>query len=357
MTWLVVCIGLVVVWAETPRTAAGDPLIGASGDIACDPTNSGFNGGSGTTYRCKMMATSDLLVNAGVTGVLPLGDNQYEDGSLANYEQSYDPTWGRLKAITYPIVGNHEYLTASAAGYFAYFGTAAGDPQKGYYSYDLGNWHLIALNSQCSPVGGCGSGSPQESWLKADLAAHPNQCLLAYWHQPYYSSGMFGDEPAYAAFWQDLYAAHADLVLSGHDHDYERFALQDPNGVADPLGVRQFVVGTGGNNHTDWTTIQPNSEARNNDTFGVLLLGLHSGSYEWKFVPIAGLTFADSGTQACHNQPPPTATLTMPATAQSTRTPRPTRTPTLTRTPTPVPTSTPVLGSPQFRLYLPLLEK
>ena len=196
--------------------------------------------------------------------------------------------------------GNHEYLTRAANGYFSYFGAAAGDPATGYYSFDVGAWHVVALNSNCSAVGGCASGSPQERWLRADLAAHPAACTLAYWHHPRFSSGEHGNEPAYDAFWRDLYAAGADVVLNGHDHDYERFAPQDPSGGSDlARGVREFVVGTGGKNHYRFLTLQPNSQVRDATTFGVLELTLHRTSYDWRFLPEPGKTFTDSGSAVC----------------------------------------------------------
>jgi acid phosphatase type 7 len=285
------------------KTAAlnttGDPVIGAAGDVACDPSNSSFNGGNGTSTNCRQKAVSDVMLKSGLTTVLVLGDSQYEDGALSKYQQSYDPSWGRLKTITRPAVGNHEYLTAGASGYFSYFGAAAGDKTKGYYSYNIGAWHLIALNSNCSQVGGCGAGSPQEQWLKADLTANQNMCTLAYWHHPRFSSGQHGSNSAYDAFWKDLYAAGVEVVLNGHDHIYERFAPQSPSAAADPKGIQQFTVGTGGKNHTTVVAIQPNSVARNIDTYGFLKLSLHAGSYDWQFVPEPGKTFTDSGTRNC----------------------------------------------------------
>lgn len=285
------------------RTAAlsstGDPVIGAAGDIACDPASSSFNGGNGTSTNCRQKAVSDVMLNAGLRTVLALGDTQYENGALSKYQQSYDPSWGRLKNITHPAVGNHEYGTAGAAGYFSYFGAAAGNQTKGYYSYNLGAWHLIALNSNCSQVGGCGVGSPQEQWLKADLAANQSMCTLAYWHHPRFSSGQHGSNTSYDAFWRDLYAAGVEIVLNGHDHIYERFAPQSPSAAADPKGIQQFTVGTGGKNHTTIVAIQPNSVTRNTDTYGFLKLSLHATSYNWQFVPEPGKTFTDSGSRNC----------------------------------------------------------
>jgi hypothetical protein len=249
-----------------------------------------------------MKATSDLLVGAGLDAVLLLGDNQYEDGTLAKYQASYAPAWGRVKAVTHPAPGNHEYATAGAAGYFAYFGAAAGDPAQGWTSFDLGGWHLVALNSNCAAVGGCGPGSPQQQWLANDLAAHRGACLLAYWHHPRFSSGPHGDDPTSQPFWDDLYAAGADVVLNGHDHIYERFAPQTPAGAADPArGIRQFVVGTGGKNLTGIFQVRANSEVRDAATFGALELTLYPNGYAWRFRPEAGKTFTDSGLGVCHS--------------------------------------------------------
>jgi hypothetical protein len=285
--------------------AQAPPVVAAAGDIACDPADVNYNGGNGTANFCHMKATSDLLVGGGFDAVLVLGDNQYEDGSLAKYQVSFEASWGRVKPLIRPAVGNHEYLTPGASGYFAYFGAAAGDPTKGYYSYDLGAWHVIVLNSNCAEVGGCGAGSPQDQWLVADLAAHPDQCLLAYWHHPRFSSGNHGNDPAYDNFWQRLYQAGADVVLNGHEHIYERFAPQAPSGVADPpRGIRQFTVGSGGKNHTPVVAVQPNSEVRDTTTFGVLKLTLRPDGYDWQFLPDASGTFTDSGSGACHATTP-----------------------------------------------------
>jgi hypothetical protein len=285
---------VLIVLALTPAEAAADPVIAAAGDISC--------GSAATKNSCHQQATSDLLVGGGFTAVLTLGDNQYEKGALDAFQRYYDPTWGRVRQITHPAIGNHEYGTKAAAGYFSYFGAAAG-PQKGYYSYDIGAWHLIALNSNCGIVS-CAAGSPQETWLKNDLEAHPASCALAYWHHPRFSSGGHGNDDATGPLFTDLYNAGADLVLVGHDHDYERFAPQTPVGAADPaFGVREFVVGTGGRSHYSFHGIKPNSQARNEDTYGVLRLTLHPSSYDWRFIPEAGKTFADAGSGACHGAP------------------------------------------------------
>ena len=282
------------------QAASGDPTVVAAGDIACSPQDASFNRGAGTAKRCNQRATAALIGPLNPTAVLPLGDDQYDQATASEFAGSYNPTWGVYKAITHPAVGNHEYETKGAAGYFAYFGAAAGDPKKGYYSFDVGAWHLIALNANCGKVGGCQAGSAQERWLAADLAAHPAACTLAYWHQPRFSSARQGDNAATAAFWSDLYAAHADVVLNGHHHHYERFAPMNPSGRDDAAhGVREFVVGTGGENLAPFATPEPASQAQGH-SFGVLQLTLHPSSYDWKFVPTTAGGFTDSGTQACH---------------------------------------------------------
>src|SRR2546428_2267009 len=300
-------LSLTIISAEAKQTrakasAAADPVIAAAGDIACD--QAGTPGGS----DCQQQATSDLLVGAHLAGVLTLGDQQYEDGALAAFQSFYDPTWGRVKSITHPAPGNHEFGTSKATGYFSYFGAAAGPAGQGYYSYDIGAWHLISLNSNCGDAGGCNPSYPQERWLKSDLAAHAGHCTLAYWHQPHFTSGPHGNDDGggTGAFWGDLYASGADIVLSGHDHDYERFARQTPTGQPDPArGIREFVVGTGGRSHYSFKSPQPNSEARNQDTFGVLELTLHPSSYDWRFVPVPGQTFTHPGRAGRHSPPRP----------------------------------------------------
>jgi hypothetical protein len=299
--------------ARAPRlvvttAASQDPVIAAAGNIACDPAVPEFNGGNGTSTDCRQKATSDL-VNAKFAAVLTLGDAQYGCGGLAAYQQAYDPSWGRVKAITHPVPGNHDYVgsggtdcdpSGHAAGYFGYFGAAAGQFGRSYYSFDVGAWHIIALDSQCSAVGGCGPGSLEETWLRADLAAHRTKCTLAYWHYPLFSSGIEGSKPDAASFWSVLDSAGAEVVLSAHEHDYERFAPQHLNGTAAARGIREFVVGTGGRARHAFSTVRANSRVRENGTWGVLQLTLHASSYDWRFVPAAGGTFTDSGSASCH---------------------------------------------------------
>jgi hypothetical protein len=269
---------------------ASDPVIAGAGDIA--------GGGSGDD------ATANLLGAINPDVVFTAGDNAYDSGTSSEFASRYDPSWGRFKAKTRPAPGNHDYRTSGASGYFGYFGAAAGTPGKGYYSYDVGAWHIIAVNSSGESACGaipCGAGSAQEQWLRADLAAHPAACTLAYWHHPLFSSGPHGNNTQMQAIWQALYDFGADVVISGHDHDYERFAPQTPSGAADNArGIREFIVGTGGASHYSFSGIKPNSQVRNQDTFGVLELTLHPGGYDWQFVPEAGRTFTDSGSGTCH---------------------------------------------------------
>jgi hypothetical protein len=246
-------------------------------------------------------ATSNILVST-VGTVFTLGDNAYPNGSATDYANCYDGSWGRVKVRTMPTPGNHEYQTAGASGYFGYFGSTAGDPSKGYYSYDLGAWHIVVLNSNsaCTTIS-CSATSAQVQWLKADLAANTKSCTLAYWHHPRFNSGAeHGNLTAVGPFWDALYTAGAEIVLNGHEHVYERFAPQTPNAVANPDGIRQFTVGTGGAPlYSFSSTIQPNSERRNNTSLGVLKLTLRTGGYDWQFIPATG-SFTDSGSGTCH---------------------------------------------------------
>jgi hypothetical protein len=280
-------VGAVGAWGSGSKKRAPDVTLAAAGDIAsCSSTGD--------------EATANLLDEIKGT-VATLGDNAYSSGTSAEFASCYAPSWGRHRSRTRPAPGNHDYLTPGAAGYFGYFGAAAGDPAKGYYSYDLGTWHIVVVNSNCSAVGGCAAGSAQERWVRADLAAHRTRCALAYWHHPRFSSGPHGGDPMMQPIWQALYARGADVVLSGHDHDYERFAPQTPSGAPDSRrGIREFVVGTGGYSHYATRTPAANSQVRNGDTYGVLKLTLKATSYQWKFVPEAGKTFSDSGTGSCH---------------------------------------------------------
>jgi 3',5'-cyclic AMP phosphodiesterase CpdA len=283
---------LIITMAVGAGTGAGaiaaDPVLLAVGDIA-SCTSEGDE------------ATAALVDELPGT-VATLGDHVYEEGTARQFRDCYDPSWGRHKSRTRPAPGNHDYQTGGAAGYFAYFGSAAGEASKGYYSYELGTWQIVVLNSNCGQVGGCEAGSPQERWLRKMLEAHPHACTLAYWHHPRFSSGTeHGSSENLQAIWEALYEFGAEVVLAGHEHHYERFAPQDAAGELDPeRGIRQFVVGTGGRSHYEFGSPLPTSEVRNDDAFGVLHLTLRATSYDWTFVPVSGATFDDAGTGACH---------------------------------------------------------
>jgi acid phosphatase type 7 len=281
-------------------SVSDDPVIVAAGDLVCGPTTE-------VGRPCEHAAVAALVPSITPDAVLLLGDNQYESASLSEFNSVFDPVWGAHKSIIYPVAGNHEYGTAAAKGYFDYFngvGVAngrAGPRGKGYYSFDLGAWHIVVINSNCGKVGGCNAGSPMEQWLRADLAANPAVCTLAAWHHPRYSSGRHGSIVNMKPIWQALYDYDADIVLSGHDHDYERFAPQNAAGVLDNArGLRQFVVGTGGKEHTGFPSIKPNSQQRDKTSFGLLKLTLHPTSYDWQFVPVPGQTLNDAGATSCH---------------------------------------------------------
>jgi len=282
--------------SESTGPTAPDPILVGAGDISTCA-----NDGDEATARIL-----DGVFPAGAPAdrglVFTLGDNAYDTGSPGEFAACYDPTWGRHRSRTRPAPGNHDYLTPGAQGYFGYFGAVAGDPARGYYSYDLGAWHVVVLNSNCEAVGGCGAGSPQETWLKADLAAHPTRCALAYWHHPRFSSGIIhGDHVFMSDLWRALQQLGVDVALAGHEHNYERYAPQDADGRADPArGIREFVVGTGGRSLYELGPPRPNSEVRQATTYGVLKLTLHATGYDWEFLPAAGSAFTDVGSGTCH---------------------------------------------------------
>jgi Tol biopolymer transport system component len=284
-----------------------DPVVAAAGDIACDPTNPSFGAGLGAGAVCRQRATSDLLFRMDLTAILAPGDLQYEDGQLWKFQQSFEASWGRLKPLIRPVPGNHEYKDPGAAGYFDYFNGSgqhtgpAGERGRGYYSFEVGSWHVVALNSECRQVGGCGAGSPQERWLREDLASHPVACTLAFWHHPRFTSGRHGAEGSMLAAWTALYEANADLVVNGHEHFYERFAPQTPEGAPDAArGIRQVTVGTGGKSRFRFEAVAPNSEVREDRYYAVLKLTLREGAYDWELITAPTGRVADSGTSSCH---------------------------------------------------------
>lgn len=284
-----------------------DPVVMAAGDIACEPTSPNYNGGLGYPSECAQRRTSDLLARTDLDGVLVLGDAQYDTGALGDFRSVFDPTWGRLRALLHPVVGNHEESDPGpAGGYFDDFDGVgaqdgpAGPRGLGYYSFDIGTWHLVALNSNCGKLpGGCAAGSPEEQWLRADLAAHPAACTLAFWHAPRFGSA--GSNTRVAPLFQALYDAGVDVLLTGHQHLYERLVPVDPTGAADNAqGVREFIVGTGGKSLVGTSARNPASAVLAADSFGVLQLTLGAGSYAWRFVGAGPGTFTDTGSAPCH---------------------------------------------------------
>ncbi len=277
---------------EDGRSAASAPRsvrIAAAGDIACEPPY------STSPVTCRHAATARLIRRQGVRAVLALGDTQYETGALSDYRQSYDRTWGSLLAKTRPAIGNHEYGTTGAAGYYRYFGRRAHRRSDGHYAYDLGRWRLYSLNTNCDRVN-CAA---QARWLRRDLAAHPRRCSLAAMHHPRFSSGLHGDSSIWAGqFWPALDRHQVDVALAGHDHDYERFAPMSASGARSERGIRSWVVGTGGKGLRGFTGRHPGSRVRSNDRAGVLFLTLRPGEYTWRFRTVDGRV-RDSGTGRC----------------------------------------------------------
>ena len=232
--------------------------------------------------------------------LVTLGDSVYSDGTTKEFADCYGPGWGRLLERTRPAPGNHEYHIAGAAGYFDYFGDRAGPAGRGWYSFDLGTWHLLSLDSECYAIGGCGPDSPQGRWIAEDLAARVVACTLAYWHRPVFSTGQHGDQRDVAPLWQALQDAGADVVLSGHDHDYERFVRQDAAGRPDPGGMTEFVVGTGGAPLRAFLLPHDTSAFRDAGHYGVLVLTLRPGAFDWRFLSVPDGAPLDSGSEACH---------------------------------------------------------
>jgi hypothetical protein len=293
--------------AMTPvgTSSLSDPVLVGAGDIAaCTQENDAQT----AALVEQVLAEGDAK---GIeTSAFTTGDNAYEEGTLQNYEQCYGPTWGRFQERTWPVLGNHEYELGNADGSFEYFGEALGRPGEGYYSFDWGSWHVVVLNTSdnCQVVVTCEEGSAQEQWLRADLAEHPSYCTLAIFHEPLFSSAPRPNSARYLVpFWRALYEFGADVIVNGHEHNYERFAPQTADALFDPAhGIRQFVVGTGGNGHRSFESpSEHNSEVGNDVAYGVIRLTLHPDSYDWEFLPVPGETFRDGGTGDCHAAPPP----------------------------------------------------
>jgi len=282
----------------TPVPTPNFPVIVAAGDISCDSAT--------PQLPCKSKETSDLIMTERALHpalvVLPLGDLQYESGTLAEFKKSYHVTWGRVNEYAHPTTGNHEYETRGASGYFDYFasvGVAVGARTEGWYSYNIGEWHFVALNSNCGSIGGCAAGSAEYRWLQGDLLLSKQKCTVAYMHHPFLSSGQNGSTPELLPLMRLLYENNVEIVLAGHDHLYERFNQVTPDQVPDPAkGLRLFTVGTGGRDLYLFPTVLPNSAARYNQNFGVLRITMKDAAYEWSFVNIAGIV-GDSGSGVC----------------------------------------------------------
>ena len=305
-------LGVVGVLPGTTSASGHVPVIAAVGDIACKhpPGNN--------VHACQYDDVSDLIAGHGYDAFLALGDEQYEYGRYADFVQNYGAYFGRVLPITDPVPGNHEYGTTDADGYFRYFGSVARD-RRGWYSFDLGSWHLIALNSAiCSPYTGepCGPGTPQYRWLRRDLASHPNSdypCTLAYWHHPLFDWEKYQnnhwiqsfDLDRGKPFWKLLQRAGADVVLTGHNHNYQRYLPMDADGTYDPNGIVEFIAGTGGRNTNELgspSTRPPTFVTGQDDAMGILSMRLGEGWYSWQWVPAAGQPtgFVDAGSAGCH---------------------------------------------------------
>jgi acid phosphatase type 7 len=296
--WTIVFFGKAQGHSRIPLGDSLTPVIAAAGDISCDPTKGNFGLPNGPNpASCQMGATASLISSdPTIERVLALGDNQYMDGTLSKYLASYDKTWGAFKSITSPSPGNHEWATGNDSGYLSYFGLTS----PTWYSFDLGDWHIVSLDSNCNTIGGCSATSPEGAFLSNDLHSDTHLCQLLYWHVPRFSSSHKG--LGFGAFWTIANKDGVDVILNGHAHSYERFAPQTTSGVADPKGIREFVVGTGGFNHGTEGILYPKatSEVFDNTTFGVLKMTLRSTGYDWQFVPVPGGTFTDAGSGTCH---------------------------------------------------------
>jgi hypothetical protein len=296
---LIVCLGNLWIAADASPTRAQSATPTATGTSESPPVLVGA--GDIAVCGTKGAAQTAALIDRIPGTVFTAGDNVYGSGTAVEFKQCYEPTWGRFKDRTRPALGNHDILTKKGAPYFVYFGAAAGTPGQGWYSYDLGAWHVVVIDSNTAGD----RTSIQGKWLQADLTAAAAPCTVAIWHHPLFSSGIHGNDRRTYWMWQILYEHGADIVINGHDHDYERFAPQTPEGKLDAAkGIREFVVGTGGGELYPFLFSRRNSEVRNNNTWGVFKLILSPDHYEWEFIPVEGKTFTDSGSLNCHTAKP-----------------------------------------------------
>jgi acid phosphatase type 7 len=290
---IIIIATLTIAFGSSQASTQASTLI-AAGDIASCPE-------TGDEQTATLIQS--MLEKTPAT-VAALGDLVYPTGKLATYKKCYGPSWGQFLNATKAAIGNHDYSGGTSRDYTTYFGAAAGPNSDGYYSYNLGTgsstWHVIVLNSNCWAVGGCNKGSKQYKWLQTELEKNSNDCTLAYWHHPRFSSALHGNNDFMQDVWALLANSGVELVLNGHDHDYERFAPLNAAGKPVEKGTREFVVGTGGKNEYPFLITKPGSQVRKTGTFGVLELKLKASSYDWKFVPVAGKTFTDSGSTLCH---------------------------------------------------------
>ena len=313
---LLVVLGLFLARASAANAVdpvTGDPVIGAVGDLACGTDDPHYFGGVGDATHCAEMRVSNSMVaDPTLDAFLALGDFQYSCGIWSDWQASYDPTWGRLNPLADPVAGNHEYQAGidpygatcpstnkTALNYFTYFGASAWPSTKGHYSFDLGSWHLIALNANCAKVGGCSATSPETLWLQNDLATTTQPCILAYWHQPIFQGNTAGIQTVYSAWWNLLYAAGADVVLNGHIHNYQRFDLLNPSGQTDPMGIRELIVGTGGEALSNLPKTAVPAPQFRLKTFGWLRMVLHPSGYDGQFYDATG-ALKDSFSGTCH---------------------------------------------------------
>jgi hypothetical protein len=302
---LVVFVWLTLAARPAPRSTL-PPLSSYQppSSLEAQPSGAHVLVGAGDIASCDRdadEATARLV--EGIAGtVFTTGDNVYERGTRGEFERCYDPTWGRFKERTRPVPGNHDYATDGGAPYFEYFGPTVGGPARSWYAYDLGAWRIYALDSNCERLdGGCADGSAQVDWLRDDLEANPRRCIAAYWHHPRFSSGRHGSTPAVDPLWRVLVAADAEVVVTGHDHLYERFAPLDVDGRRDDrAGTRHFTSGTGGRDLYEFRQVLDASEVRDASTFGVLKLTLREDGYDWRFIPAYGRAFTDQGSGECH---------------------------------------------------------